>query len=92
MGFILLHWKRIWFSKPNDIVFVCSKVFTIKKGSHPKWRFHQDICTKEAKAIVHGHSTGATQFRLIKRVSAFHYMVAVAGGEDINAVNTQLWN
>jgi L-fuculose-phosphate aldolase len=39
---------------------------------------------KEAKAIVHAHSTCATAVSSHqKNIPAFHYMVAVAGGEDI---------
>ena len=39
---------------------------------------------KEAKAIVHAHSTCATAVSTHqKSIPAFHYMVAVAGGEDI---------
>ena len=58
----------------------------IKKGKpSSEWRFHQDVAVnkKEAKAIVHAHSTCAMQFQLTKSIPAFHYMVAVAGGEDI---------
>ena len=46
---------------------------------------------KDAKAIVHAHSTCATAVSTHqKNIPAFHYMVAVAGGEGLNAVNTQL--
>ena len=39
---------------------------------------------KDAKAIVHAHSTCATAVSTHqKHIPAFHYMVAVAGGEDI---------
>ena len=39
---------------------------------------------KEAKAIVHAHSTCATAISTHQKdIPAFHYMVAVAGGEDI---------
>ena len=74
--------------KPNDIVFVSLKGVFDKKKSKPssEWRFHQDIYVnkKEAKAIVHAHSTCATAVSTHqKNIPAFHYMVAVAGGEDI---------
>ena len=74
--------------KPEDIVFVSLKgVFDKKKGKpSSEWRFHQDIYVnkKEAKAIVHAHSTCATAVSSHqKNIPAFHYMVAVAGGEDI---------
>ena len=39
---------------------------------------------KEAKAIVHAHSTNATAVSSHKKgIPAFHYMVAMAGGYDI---------
>ena len=51
-----------------------------------EWKFHQDIYLnkKEANAIVHAHSTNATAISVHnKGIPAFHYMVALAGGEDI---------
>ena len=74
--------------KPKDIVFVSLKgKFDKKKGiPSSEWRFHQDIYVnkKEAKAIVHAHSTCAAAISTHqKNIPAFHYMVAVAGGEDL---------
>ena len=74
--------------KTQDIVFVSLKGIFDKKKNKPssEWRFHQDIYVnkKEAKAIVHAHSTCATAVSTHqKSIPAFHYMVAVAGGEDI---------
>ena len=73
--------------KPKDIIFVSLKGSSKKKGKpSSEWRFHQDIYVnkKEAKAIVHAHSTCATAVSTHqKNIPAFHYMVAVAGGEDI---------
>ena len=74
--------------KNKDIVFVSSKgKFDRKKGiPSSEWRFHQDIYQnkKEAKAIVHAHSTCATAVSSHNiRIPAFHYMVAMAGGNDI---------
>ena len=74
--------------KIKDIVFVSLKgIFDKKKGKpSSEWRFHQDIYVnkKEAKAIVHAHSICATAVSTHqKSIPAFHYMVAVAGGEDI---------
>ena len=74
--------------KTKDIIFVSLKgVYDKKKGKpSSEWRFHQDIYVnkKEAKAIVHAHSTCATAVSTHKKnIPAFHYMVAVAGGEDI---------
>ena len=74
--------------KSKDIVFVSLKgKFDKKKGiPSSEWRFHQDIYVnkKEAKAIVHAHSTCATAVSTHqKSIPAFHYMIGVAGGEDI---------
>ena len=74
--------------KTKDIVFVSLKgIFDKKKGKpSSEWRFHQDIYVnkKEAKAIVHAHSTCATAISTHQKdIPAFHYMVAIAGGEDI---------
>ena len=74
--------------KTKDIVFVSLKGIYDKKKGKPssEWRFHQDIYLnkKEAKAIVHAHSTCATAVSTHqKSIPAFHYMVAVAGGVDI---------
>ena len=50
--------------KDKDIVFVSLKgLFDKKKGiPSSEWKFHQDIYInkKNAKAIVHAHSTNAT--------------------------------
>ena len=74
--------------KPKDIVFVSLNGRFDKKKKKPssEWRFHQDIYVNklEAKAIVHTHSTCATAVSTHKRkIPAFHYMVGVAGGNDI---------
>jgi len=74
--------------KSKDIVFVTLKgKFDKKKGiPSSEWRFHQDIYKDkiEAKAIVHAHSNYATAISTHgKAIPAFHYMVAMAGGNDI---------
>ena len=74
--------------KVKDIVFVSLKgIFDKKKGKpSSEWRFHREIYVskKEAKAIVHAHSTCATALSSHQNnIPAFHYMVAVAGGDDL---------
>ena len=74
--------------KSKDIVFVSLKGEFDKKKRIPssEWRFHQDIYKNkiEAKAIVHAHSNYATAISTHgKGIPAFHYMVAMAGGNDI---------
>lgn len=51
-----------------------------------EWRLHLDLyrARPEAGAIVHAHSPYATSLSSLRRdVPAWHYMVAVAGGNDI---------
>ena len=86
--FITPSGKKYSSLKNIDIVFVSMNgKFDKKKGTpSTEWKFHQDIYKnkKEAKAIVHAHSTNATAVSTHKRgVPAFHYMVAMAGGHDI---------
>jgi L-fuculose-phosphate aldolase len=74
--------------KNKDIVFVSLKgTFDKTKGiPSSEWRFHQDIYKNkiEAQAIVHAHSQCATAISAHgKKIPAFHYMVAMAGGNDI---------
>jgi len=51
-----------------------------------EWRMHRDIfhARHDVGAVVHTHSREATSLACTGRgIPAFHYMVAVAGGEDI---------
>lgn len=51
-----------------------------------EWHFHQDIYVsrKEINAIVHVHSDYATALACTRQdIPAFHYMVAMAGGDSI---------
>ena len=78
---------------PEDIVFLALKeeynnlkLFNSSLNPSSEWRFHQDIYLKkiEAKAIVHAHSPHATAVSAHgKPIPAFHYMIALAGGDDI---------
>ena len=78
---------------PEDIVFLSLKeeydnlkLFNTSLNPSSEWRFHQDIYRKkiEAKAIVHAHSLHATAVSVHgKSIPAFHYMIALAGGDDI---------
>ena len=93
-GFLLTpSGKRYEDLVPEDIVFLSIKeeydnlkLFNSSLNPSSEWRFHQDIYRKkkEAKAIVHAHSPHATAVSSHgKSVPAFHYMVALAGGDDI---------
>ena len=75
--------------KPEDIVFMGlnedEKNDSTNKPSS-EWRFHRDIYAtkKEAHAIVHAHSPHATAVSSHgKTIPPFHYMIALAGGDDI---------
>ena len=86
--FITPSGKKYSSLKNSDIVFVnLDGKFNKKKGiPSSEWKFHQDIylSKKQANAIVHAHSTNATAVSTHKKgIPAFHYMVAMAGGNDI---------
>lgn len=71
----------------EDIVFMAltGQWEGIRKPSS-EWRFHKDIYLhrEEAGAIVHAHAPSCTALACLnKKIPAFHYMVAVAGGSDI---------
>ena len=88
-GFLITPSGKKYSSLKNkDIVFVSfDGLFDEKKGlPSSEWKFHQDIYLnkKDAKAIVHAHSTNATAVSTHnKGIPSFHYMVAMAGGHDI---------
>ncbi len=76
---------------PDDVVHVA------KDGSVPagtripssEWRFHLAAyrARTDIGAVVHTHSLHATALACAQRaIPAFHYMVAVAGGDDIPCV------
>ena len=92
-GFLITPSGKKYSSLKNkDIVYVSLNGKFDKKLGIPssEWKFHQDIYLKkeEANAIVHSHSTNATALSVHKKsIPAFHYMVALAGGNDIKCAN-----
>lgn len=51
-----------------------------------EWRFHRDILAArpEANAVIHTHAMFATTLACLGReIPAFHYMIAVAGGDSV---------
>lgn len=57
-----------------------------ERAPSSEWRFHRDIyrTRPEVHAVVHAHSPFATALACNQRgIPPFHYMVAVAGGNDI---------
>ena len=80
--------------KPVDIVFMDlnDEVENNDSVNNPssEWRFHRDIYVnkKDAQAIVHAHSPHATAVSSHgKPIPPFHYMIALAGGEDIKCAD-----
>ena len=73
-----------------DIVFVRlgDGAVTAKAGREPssEWRFHRDILAarEDLDAVVHTHGRAVTTLACLHQdIPAFHYMVAVAGGDSI---------
>ena len=63
---------------------------TSNQNPSSEWRFHRDIYLnkKEAYAIVHAHSPHATAVSSHRKtIPPFHYMIALAGGEDIKCAD-----
>lgn len=74
--------------RPESIVRVTMDGTVPGRQPRPssEWRVHRDIyaARPEAGAIVHVHSPYATALACTRRpIPAFHYMVAVAGGDSI---------
>jgi L-fuculose-phosphate aldolase len=74
--------------KPEDIVFMTADGSVPPGQPKPssEWRFHRDIlgARPEIGAVVHTHANFATSLACLGRdIPAFHYMVAVAGGDSI---------
>lgn len=74
--------------QPSDIVLLDPRGTVVSGSLAPssEWRFHRDVYAKrpEAGAVVHVHSPYATAIACTRRdIPAFHYMVAVAGGDSI---------
>ncbi len=77
--------------KASDIAFVDTDGTFDAKARKPssEWRFHLSVyaARADAGAVVHTHSMHATVLAAAhKPIPAFHYMIAVAGGDDIPLV------
>jgi L-fuculose-phosphate aldolase len=73
---------------PDDIVFMKTDGAVPEGQRTPssEWRFHRDILAARAEvgAVLHSHAMFATTLACLHRdIPAFHYMVAVAGGDSI---------
>lgn len=73
--------------KTGDIVQMSMSGDVLSPGKpSSEWRFHRDIYASrpETKAVVHVHSLAAAAFSTLRRdLPPFHYMIAVAGGDNI---------
>ena len=72
----------------DDIVFMKmdGSVPGGQRRPSSEWRFHRDILAArpEVGAVLHSHAMFATTLACLgKDIPAFHYMVAVAGGDSI---------
>ena len=95
--FITPSGKKYEKLKPEDVVFLSMdeekdfhKWFNSGKKPSSEWRFHRDIYKNknDAKAIVHAHSPHAAAVSSHgKPIPAFHYMIALAGGNDIKCAD-----
>jgi len=77
--------------KPSDIVFVDGDGAVSKRARKPssEWRFHLSAyhARSDMGATVHTHSLHAVVLACAhKPIPAFHYMVAIAGGDHIPLV------
>ena len=73
--------------RPEDLVWV-NMAGQAQGGRNPssEWRMHRDIYAHypQAGAILHAHSLYCTTLACLERsIPAFHYMVAMAGGDSI---------
>lgn len=80
----------------EDIVFVEDYEGNSRSRLQPssEWRFHAGIfqARNDAHAVVHTHSTFCTALACAGRsIPAFHYMVAIAGGDDIPLADYALY-
>lgn len=87
-GFLItpsaLAYDQCW---PEDVVWLdMAGTAQGKRRPSSEWRMHRDIYHHfpQAGAILHAHSLYCTTLACLERgIPAFHYMVAVAGGDSI---------
>jgi L-fuculose-phosphate aldolase len=72
---------------PSDIVWMDFSGKAVgERSASSEWRFHLDILKNkpEINAVVHTHSMFATTLSTFRRdMPAFHYMIALCGGDNI---------
>jgi L-fuculose-phosphate aldolase len=76
---------------PVDLVHLAADGAVLSGGKpSSEWPFHAAIyaARPEVRAIVHTHSPRATALSCTRRpIPAFHYMIALAGGDDIRCAD-----
>ncbi len=81
--------------RPQDLVW-CGWDGSVRGDWKPssEWHFHQAIYRARAdlNAVLHTHSTHAAALACLRReLPAFHYMVALAGGDSVPCVPYHLF-
>jgi len=81
--------------RPQDLVWL-GRDGTLRGDWQPssEWHFHRAVyaARPDLEAIVHAHSVHATALACLRRgLPAFHYMVAVAGGDSVPCVSYHLF-
>ena len=59
---------------------------TVTRPPSSEWRFHRDILQQkpQVNAVIHTHSIYASTFSTFRKdMPPFHYMIALAGGDNI---------
>jgi L-fuculose-phosphate aldolase len=96
-GNVSARWKDGFLVTPSGLAYEETRladIVYVDHGGKPsgrlppssEWRFHHDIyrSRQEVGAIVHTHSSFATTLACLgMEVPAFHYMIAVAGGNSL---------
>ena len=78
--------------RPGDVVALGADgaVREGRLGPSSEWRFHRDILARrpDVDAVVHVHSPHATALACLHRaIPPFHYLVALAGGDDVRVAD-----
>ena len=80
--------------KTKDLVFMSMDGITSQNQKpSSEWRFHLDLYRNtNCNSVVHAHSKFSVICScLYKKIPPFHYMVALAGGENINVAKYGLF-
>lgn len=85
-----LAWLPLATGRDEDDAAALPPRFDGPRAPSSEWRLHRDLYAgrDDAAAIVHAHPPHASALACLPRVHAqgippFHYMIAVAGGDDI---------